>query len=48
MIKKAVVDSYWTVGELTQGVAWYGDNAYRIITVFQTDNGMFHLVAQEF
>jgi len=47
-MKKALVDSYWSVGELTSAVAWYGDNGYRIITVFQTNNEMFHIVVQEF
>lgn len=47
-MRKAGVYSVWNIDDLN-GMIWQlSEEGYRIVNVFQTDNGMFHVVAQEY
>ena len=48
MVKPASLISCWSVSELGDLVCSLAQQGYRIVNTFQTDNGMFHIVVQEF
>lgn len=47
-MRNAGVYSVRSMAELEAQIYCLSQEGYRIISVFQTDNGMFHVVAQEF